>query len=326
MVPDVKTISARASGSISGRGSGSTLRAMSTSDSIASAGSSSRLAAFRVGSDARTSLARVWAASFMASSSVVRTSAGTTTAPAHSRPRNEMPHSGRLTAHTRTRSPGSTPGGAERARHSRDELTDVGVAPDPRPEARLDDQRRQVAVLRDRLVHQLDDRVHSGTASAIADSVHPPVYGKTADNASPALVHDAGPAYRERDIARSAARAHGADRDRAPTGASAGRRRPPPRHARAAGHLPVARGSRQRAAQRIGDAGAGHDPDKLRLQRRLCDPESAAGRQLGDSLGRGGLGGAGAQCRHRNRRNLDRPVDVAGRDLAGDLRRGDPGK
>jgi len=109
VVPDVKTTTARLSGSTLGRGIGSRWRALSTSDSTVMTGSSSRLAAFSVGTDASTSLARVCAAIFVAISSVPRTSAGTAIAWAHISPRKARAHSGRLTAQIRTRSPRSTP-------------------------------------------------------------------------------------------------------------------------------------------------------------------------------------------------------------------------
>ncbi len=72
VVPDVNTISARESGSTSGRGSFGPVLAWSTSDSTVRTGSSMRLAAFSVGVEASTSRAPVWAATFIASSSVVR--------------------------------------------------------------------------------------------------------------------------------------------------------------------------------------------------------------------------------------------------------------
>ncbi len=109
VLPEVNTISASAPGSVWGAGAAAAPTARSTSDSTVITGSSSRLAAFRVGIDASTSFGLVCAASLEAKTSVERTSMGTEMARAHWAPSEAMPHSGRGTAQMSTRSPGPTP-------------------------------------------------------------------------------------------------------------------------------------------------------------------------------------------------------------------------
>jgi hypothetical protein len=112
VVPLVNTISARLSRVTAFGESGSARRASSGRLSTQTIGSPSWLAEASVWRLAMTSLASVWATIFCPKSTVWRTSSGTATAPRCWIAKNAIPHSGRLTDQTITRSPGPMPASA----------------------------------------------------------------------------------------------------------------------------------------------------------------------------------------------------------------------